>query len=135
LAFLTPSLSFAYFFLWLSGLIFDFYTTWRFYADDPGKFDVRERSVFMKWLNRKFGFKTALIAFAVLVEAPAALFISFICVPLSADLISAPFLGTRICVATGLALLGLIHLQAAMRNLSIEVAEKKAASIPSPFKG
>jgi hypothetical protein len=125
LALLSPILSFAYFFLWLISLTFDFYTTWRFYTDDPSKFEVRERSAFIRWFNRSLGFKKALLAFALFVEAPVGLFISFICVPPSAELIDVQPPGLRVCLATGLALLGLIHLYAAVKNLVIEVAEKK----------
>ena len=113
----------AFFPFWLFSFAFDVYTTWRFYTDDPGKFESRELSVAFKRLNAKLGFKKAVLAFAFTVEVPAGLLISFVGAPAVAGTIGVR--STVACLAAGFGLLGFIHLYAAVRNLAIEASERK----------
>jgi hypothetical protein len=106
---------------WLFSFAFDVYTTWRFYTDDPGKFESRELSATFKRLNVKLGFKKAVLAFAFTVEVPAGLLISFVGAPAVAGTIGVR--STAACLAAGFGLLGFIHLYAAVRNLAIEASE------------
>jgi hypothetical protein len=125
LALLSPALASAFFLIWAVGFSLDLYSTWRFYAEDKGEFEVKERSLFMRWLNRKLGFGRALLAFTLFVEAPVALFLSFVCVPVSAELVDVKPPGLQTCVAVGLAIYGLIHLYAAANNFAIEFTEEE----------
>jgi len=111
----------AFLIFWLSSFAFDVYSTWRFYVDDPGKFESRELSAMFKRLNAKLGFKKAVLAFALAVEVPAGLLISFVGATAVAETIGVR--STAACLAAGFGLLGFIHLYAAVRNLAIEAAE------------
>ena len=111
----------AFLLFWLFSFAFDVCTTWRFYTDDPGKFESRELSAMFKRLNVKLGFKKAVLAFAFTVEIPAGLLISFVGAPAVAGTIGVR--STAACLAAGFGLLGFIHLYAAVRNLAIEASE------------
>jgi hypothetical protein len=118
---LSEPASLAFLIFWLFSFAFDVYTTWRFYMDDPGKFESRELSAMFKRLNAKLGFEKAVFVFILAVEIPAGLLISFVGAPAVAGTIRVR--STAACLAAGFGLLGFIHLYAAVRNLAIEASE------------
>lgn len=81
----------------------------------------------MRMLYRKLGksFKRAAAAFLAVMEAPAILTLTFICMPAASAAFEAPPPRQTSFIEAALALSGLLHLQAAVRNLMIEHAEKK----------
>lgn len=121
LTFTAPALVYAYFFLWVSGVFSDFYTTYRFYRLDPEGFEGNELSGYMRRLYRVFGFKAGLTAFLIFVELPIGLVVSFLLVPASAAAFNLPQPEALVCLSSGFAFLGIMHLAAAAWNLILEV--------------
>jgi len=105
----------------------DFYTTHRFYRENPANFASEETSGYMRRLYRHFGFKASLIAFLAFVEVPVALIISFALIPASARVFSLPRIEALACLSSGLAFLGIGHLAAAAWNYRRELEEKSSA--------
>jgi len=126
LAVSAPSI--AYFFLWVGGVAADFYTTYRFYRENPANFAREETSGYMKRLYRRFGFKAGLIAFLALVEIPVALVISFTLIPASARVFRLPQPEALACLSSGLAFLGIGHVAAAAWNYRRELEERRIKS-------
>lgn len=120
LIFSASATAYTYFLLWATGLLFDFYTTYRFYMADPENFERNELSRYMRCLYRIFGFKAGLSAFLVFVELPIGLIISLLLVPASAMAFNLPIPETVFCLASGFAFLGIGHFAAAVWNLLLE---------------
>jgi len=67
--------------LWISSVLLDVYTTWRFYRLEPERFNVNERNVIYAYLVAKFGFKTGSILQFILVEIPSLIVFALLPIP------------------------------------------------------
>ncbi|MEM2189387.1 MAG: hypothetical protein QXG35_08685 [Nitrososphaerota archaeon] len=120
LTFCAPNLTFVYPLVWTAGVALDFYTTYRFYRQDPGAFEKNELSGYMRRLYRVFGFRAGLVAFLLLVELPIASLIALLLIPASVRVFSIQQPSFPQCFVSSLAFHGIIHLGAAGWNALLE---------------
>lgn len=128
LSVLTPTLRFVFPVFWASCLSLDLYTTWRFYKQDPRRFGLAERNRTFGFLAEKFSFPVAAVAFVTLVEIPFAALLTFILIPPVYTYLCGLNGKPMAYLSVGLAVTGSLHLQAAIRNLKIEMQRKSKSS-------
>lgn len=125
LQYFLPLTEVVYPLVWALGLGLDYYSTWRFYREEPGDFERREASPVMKALYRRLGgFSKAAAAFLAVMEAPSIALVALVCMPAASQALSIPPAKPASFFEAALAWLGLLHLTAAATNI---IAEKKGA--------
>ena len=110
---------------WFSSLLLDFYTTWRFYREDPSRFTVEERNRIFSRLVSKFGFKRATMAFALAAEIPFAALLAAILIPPISSFLLGTVADPVASLSVSLMVLSLSHIQAAIKNFRIELKRRR----------
>jgi hypothetical protein len=120
----NPFLKRFYLAVWVFGFVFDVYTTYRLHRRFPGGMERFERCGYMRLFHRLFGFWGGVAAYALLVEAPIVLLMSFAVIPASERVFSLLFTFPKpepyACVASSLCFFGLAHLSAVPENLEFK---------------
>ena len=110
---------------WFSSLLLDFYTTWRFYREDSSRFDDKERNKIFSRLVSKFGFEKAIVAFALVAEIPFATLLAAMLIPPISSFLTGTVLDPATSTSVSLMVLSSSHIQAAAKNLRIELKRRK----------
>ena len=115
-----PSLTTAYFLLWITPLILDWYTTWEFYVEAPEDFSRNERNPIISQLVSTLGFKRAVVAYTFIYEPATALLLAVTLLPLiNAFLTGETSISLVENTLTVLAVYGVGHIHASIRNFRI----------------
>ena len=123
--FWIPALSLVAPLAWFSSLLVDFYTTWRFYREDPSRFDNKERNKIFSRLVSKFGFRKATVAFALVAEIPFAALLAALLIPPISSFLAGTVVDPATSLSVSLMVLCSSHIQAATKNLRIELKRRK----------
>jgi hypothetical protein len=114
---LYPKTQILFMALWVGGLGFDVYSTYKFYLKEPSRFWANERNRLFSFLTEKVGFKKAAILFPILIEIPMLLFFAFLPLQtLHTYMFSNPPNNFVVCITASFGISAIGHLQAALKN-------------------
>jgi len=106
--------------LWISSVLLDIYTTWRFYRLEPERFNVNERNAIYAYLVAKFGFKAGSILQFMLVEASSLIVFAALPIPVLYWFITGRQPSPQFSLSAAMTLLIAAHLHAAHINIEFE---------------
>ena len=106
--------------LWISSVLLDVYTTWRFYRLEPERFNVNERNAIYAYLVGKFGFKIGSILQFMLVEVPSLIVFAALPIPVLYQFVTGRQPSLQFSLSAAMTLLIAAHLHAAHLNVEFE---------------
>ena len=112
--------------LWISSVLLDVYTTWRFYRLEPERFNVNERNAIYAYLVAKFGFKIGSILQFMLVEAPSLIVFAALPLPVLYQFVTGRQPSPQFSLSAAMTLLIAAHLHAARLNAEYEKRLKRS---------
>lgn len=117
----NPDLSLPYLILWALSTTTDAYTTYKFYRENPKEFQKKERNPILKILVKKLGFKTSIAIFTLLFEIITATLTATLLLPkIKLYLTGEQDKNPIINIPTALAIYGVSHIHAALKNTKLK---------------